>query len=70
MPAPLQVGDRARLTSKYRGVQFHAGEKGTIVAVLSIRFPEGMRTYQVRLHKCEAALYPTFYQEVVEPESE
>jgi hypothetical protein len=68
MPVTLQIGDRVRLTCKYRGVQFHRGDAGTIVTVVAAGFPKGMTVYQVRLDKGEAALYPTFYEEELELE--
>jgi hypothetical protein len=63
---PLRVGDRVRLTPKYRGAQFRPGDAGTIVAVLSAGFPEGMVVYQVRMDDGEATLYPAFYYEELE----
>jgi len=65
-PEPLQVGDRIRLTSKYRGRLCHPGEAGTIVAVVSAGFPLGTAVYQVRLDDGTAALYPAFYEEELE----
>jgi DNA-binding NarL/FixJ family response regulator len=66
MPEPLQVGARIRLTSKYKGRQYHAGDAGTIVAVVSAGFPLGTAVYQVRLDEGTAALYPAFYEEELE----
>ncbi|HMF15295.1 MAG TPA: hypothetical protein VKE94_23435 [Gemmataceae bacterium] len=66
MSESFQVGDRIRLTSKYHGRQYHPGDAGTIIAVVSAGFPPGMAVYQVRLDGGEATLYPTFYEEELE----
>jgi len=65
MATPLQVGDRVRLTCKYRGPRFRPGDMGTIAALMS-GFPQGMRVYQVRLEDHAATLYSAFYEEELE----
>jgi hypothetical protein len=66
MSPPFQVGDRVRLTPKYRGSQFRSGDMGTIVAVLPPSSPQKGSVYQVRLDAGEATLYPAFYEEELE----
>ena len=66
MTPPFQVGDRVRLTPKYRGSQFRSGDAGTIVAVLPPSSSQRSLVYQVRLDGGEGRLYPAFYEEELE----
>ena len=66
MPQPFQVGDRVRLTPKYQGKQFHAGDTGTIVDVVPATSPQGKTVYQVRLDAGKAMRFPTFYEDELE----
>jgi hypothetical protein len=66
VPPPLQVGDRVRLTPKYRGSSYRPGATGTVAKLLPPSTPGGMPLFQVRIDAGDAAFYPVLYADELE----
>ena len=66
--ASFKIGDRVRLTARHRQRGYHAGDTGTVIAVMPAATSDEKGLYQVRVDGKEEALNPSFYADELEPE--